>query len=205
MVITYLTDVVPFREHINPDAPQHGFLFGDEEGPWKTERQTKVFIRETSLRLGFRMTTQDYRHIATAIDRKFIRPNHHHEEEDYTEDEDEPNDVMAGHGSRVANAVYGRDMDQLDRLSARSITVFRKISDRWQRWLGLVPRLSRDEERTVDDDFVEEVNTTRDRVREKMKGLFGSDYKFHSKEQEEGVMAVLDGISPISIIPSFDP
>jgi hypothetical protein len=99
MVITYLTDVVPFREYINPDAPQYGFLFGGGEGPWKMETQTKVFIRETSLRLGFRMTTQDYRHIATAIDRKFIRPNHHYEDEDYTEDEDEPNDVMTGHGS----------------------------------------------------------------------------------------------------------
>jgi hypothetical protein len=138
--------------------------------------------------------TQDYHHIATAIDCRFIQPNHHREDEDYTEDEDEPNDIMAGHGSRVANAVYGRDMDQLDQLSARSTTVFSKISDRWQRWLGLVPRLSRDEEST-NDDFAEEANTTRDRVHEKMKGLFGSDHKFHSKEQEEGVMAVLDGIS----------
>lgn len=203
MVITYLTDVVPFREYINPDAPQHGFLFGDKDGPWKTERQTKAFIRETSLRLGFRMTTQDYRHIAKAIDRKFIRPSHLGEEEDDSEDEDEEdeaNDVMAGHGSRVANAVYGRDMDRLDRLSARSITVFRKISDRWQRWLGLVPRASRDEGAAVDDGDDTEPNRARDRVHGKMKELFGADYKFHSKEQEEGVMAVLDGISPLMIV-----
>jgi superfamily II DNA helicase RecQ len=52
----------------------------------------------------------------------------------------------------------------------------------------------------MDDEFVEDANMPRDRVHGKMKGLFGSDYKFHSKEQEEGVMAVLDGISPLMIV-----
>ena len=35
--------------------------------------------------------------------------------------------------------------------------------------------------RLADRDFVEERNTTRERVHEKIKDLFGGDYKFHNK------------------------
>jgi len=58
---------------INKETPRDGFLFGDHNGPWTTEHLTRAMTRETSKRIGFRMTTQEYRHIAIAIDRKFIR------------------------------------------------------------------------------------------------------------------------------------
>ena len=69
----YLQDIIPFRFMIDPLLARHGFLFADNNGPWSTERLTKVLTRETSKRLGFRMTVQEYRHIAIAIDREFIR------------------------------------------------------------------------------------------------------------------------------------
>ena len=90
---------------INPDLMRHGFLFGDNKGPWSTDRLTKVLTRETSKRLGFRMTTQEYRHIAIAIDKKFIRQSSAEpDEEDENEEDDDIHDLMAAHSTKLANA-----------------------------------------------------------------------------------------------------
>jgi hypothetical protein len=122
--------------------PRHGFLFGDEKGPWSTEIQTKAFIRESIARMGFRVTTADYRHISIAIDRKFIRGEDAEIDE---EEEDDCHDLMSSHSSRTANARYGRDGGLLHQLSSQSIDTFRGISDLWQKWLGLVPRVRKEE------------------------------------------------------------
>ena len=74
---------------MNKETPRDGFLFGDHNGPWTTEHITRAMTRETSKRIGFRMTTQDYRHIAISIDRKFIRGQHAEVDEDEEDEEDE--------------------------------------------------------------------------------------------------------------------
>ena len=99
--------MVPFRVMINKETPRDGFLFGDHNGPWSTEHLTKAMTRETSKRIGFRMTTQEYRHIAIAIDRKFIR-GLQAEVDDDEDDEDDLNDEMAAHSTKVAIAHYAR-------------------------------------------------------------------------------------------------
>ncbi len=127
---------------INPNCPRNGFLFGDKDGPWKTQRQTDIFTRETSTRLGFRLTSQEYRHFSAALDRKFIRKKDT-DDEDFDPDEDDGHDLMAAHSSRIANNVYGRNGGLLHKLSAQSIDFFRDISDKWQKWLELISRLPR--------------------------------------------------------------
>src|SRR5438477_5340159 len=92
---------------INTETPRDGFLFGDQHGPWSTEHLTRALTRETSKRIGFRMTTQDYRHIAIAIDRKFIRRQHAEADEE-EEEEDDIHDEMAAHSTKVAIAHYAR-------------------------------------------------------------------------------------------------
>ena len=52
--------------------------------------------RETAKRIGFRMTTQEYHHIAIAIDRKFIWGQHAEADND-EEDEDDDHDEIAAH------------------------------------------------------------------------------------------------------------
>lgn len=107
LLATCLRDIIPFRQMINPSIPRNGFLFGDENGPWSMDIQTKAFIREsTSSVMAFRITTADYRHISIAIDRKFIRGE---EAEIYEDEGDDPNDLMSAHSTRTANARYGRD------------------------------------------------------------------------------------------------
>ena len=40
--------------------------------PWDTDHLTGIFMRETGLRLGRKLTMADYRHIAIAIDREHV-------------------------------------------------------------------------------------------------------------------------------------
>src|SRR5947199_10119379 len=124
---------------INKETPRDGFLFGDHNGPWTTEHLTKALTRETSKRIGFRMTTQEYRHIAIAIDRKFIRGPYAEEDEE-EEEEDDVNDEMAAHSTKVAIAHYAQLGGLSRNLTPESLDVFRSISDKWHRWYCLVSR-----------------------------------------------------------------
>ena len=117
---------------INPDTPRHGFLFGDHNGPWQTEKLTKAMVRETTIRIGFRMTTQEYRHIAIAIDRKFIR-GQSAEPDDDEDENDDVHDLMAAHSTKIAVATYARMGGLTRSLTSESIDAFRSISDKWQR------------------------------------------------------------------------
>ena len=120
----------PFCFIINPHTPRNGFLFGDEKGPWKTDEITNVLTKESQNKLGFRMTTQMYRQISTAIDRKFMRGV----DLELDNDEDNAHDLMATHSTQTAIARYGRLGGLIQKLTPESIDIFRAISDRWQEW-----------------------------------------------------------------------
>jgi hypothetical protein len=108
-MVLYLRDVMPFRFLINPETPRHGFIFADKDKPWTTAKVTKVLTRETEARVGFRMTSSDYRHIAIAIDRKFIRGANAEQYDDEEDDDPEyAHDLMAAHSRHVAEARYAR-------------------------------------------------------------------------------------------------
>lgn len=130
----YLIYINPFCFIINPDTPRNGFLFGDEKGPWKTEMITSVLMKESQKKLGFRMTTQMYRQISIAIDRKFMRGV----DLELDNNDDIPNDLMAAHATETAIARYGRLSGLIQELSAESIDIFRHISDQWQEWYILL-------------------------------------------------------------------
>src|ERR1700727_2541888 len=134
----YLRDIIPFRFMIKPDTPRHGFIFSDGPEPWTTGKITDVLTRETSTRIGFRMTTQEYRHIAIAIDRKFIRG--WNAEADDDDEDDDAHDLMSAHSTKIAIQRYARLGGLTRSLSPEPISVFRGISDKWQRFYGLKPR-----------------------------------------------------------------
>lgn len=195
LLATYIRDIIPFRQMINSETPRNGFLFGDAKGPWSTDIQTKAFIREsTSSDLNFRVTTQDYRHMSIAIDRKFIRGE---DAEIYEDEEDDVNDLMSAHSTRTANARYGRDSALLHMLTAHSIDLFRSISDRWQKWLGLVPRGPREEEKN--EEMKEEVPLETQLLRGLTK-IYGGPREYKSEQQKKGVMAMAKGVSPLIVV-----
>ena len=48
------------------------YVWGDEQGPWGTDRLTRVLKRETSKRLGVKLHTQGYRHTVVGIGRVVV-------------------------------------------------------------------------------------------------------------------------------------
>jgi len=184
---------------INRDTPRHGFLFGDHNGPWQTERLTKALVRETKIRIGFRMTTQEYRHIAIAIDRKFIRRKEAEGDDDEEEDDD-VHDLMAAHPTKVAVARYARMGGMTRSLTSESIDVFRSISDKWQRWYKLLSRKSKgDVPQSVDTQPTEDISI-QTIMSTALQKLYGPTGVFRSEEQKEGTIAVIEGVSPLFII-----
>jgi hypothetical protein len=146
-MVLYLRDVISLKLLLNRDMPRHGFLFADNKGPWNADKISKIFIREIRSQIGFRMTSQEYRHIAIAIDRKFIR-GIVAEEEDINDDDDDEmedaHDLMSAHSRRIAEARYARVGGLTKNLTSESIELFRNISDKWQCWFNLLSRQPKD-------------------------------------------------------------
>jgi len=183
---------------INKDIKRDGFLFGDHNGPWSTEHLTKAMTRETAKRIGFRMTTQEYRHIAIAIDRKFIRGKYADLDDD-EEDDDDIHDEMAAHSTKVAIAHYAR-MGGLSRnLTPESLDVFRSISDKWHRWYHLVSRKPWSDATTIQS-TQEEVISMKEKMYGAIQKLYGPTGKFCTTKQEQAVEAVIDGVSPLIVV-----
>ena len=184
---------------IDETMPYHGFLFGDVNGPWSTDKLTKALVRESTTRLGFRMTIQEFRHIAIAIDKKFIR-GHDAEADEDEDDEDDVHDLMSAHSSRIAIARYARMHDLLKGLTPESIDIFRKISDLWQRWFGLVSRQGQIVSTQPIDQLDTEEETVETKITMQLHNLYGRQAKFRSQKQREAVMAAANGTNELFII-----
>ena len=155
---------------------------------------SNLLSKESKARIGFRMTIQDYRHIAVAIDRKFVRGIDLELLDD--QDEDDPHDLQAAHSTQMALNRYGRQAGLLRRLDAESIEIFRSISDRWHKWLKLVSRV-RNQEVIVESKEAEK-ESVEAQVKAAFEHTYGSSAKFRGKQQE-AVMAVVKGVSPLFI------
>ncbi|KAI9839439.1 MAG: hypothetical protein M1819_002064 [Sarea resinae] len=127
------------------------FIWGTAEGqPWPTERLTWVLSRETSTRLKCRLTTQDYRHVAITIGRKFVgkefaaskgRALHRGDEaEDIEEPQLKQEDelkLQTRHTTAIRQIRYGVSRDIVWNLSARSLDAFGRVSQAWHAFLQL--------------------------------------------------------------------
>ena len=71
-MVIYLVYLQPFYEYLTVQVLGGTFseyIWGDEHGPWDTAQLTRIIKRETGKRLGWPMTTLDYRHVAVGIGR----------------------------------------------------------------------------------------------------------------------------------------
>jgi len=221
LLVTYLADVLPFRRMIDRESmasTPKGFLWADKQGVWDTNRMCKALARETSIHLGHRITVADYRHIAIGIDQMHIRPdrNIEEEEEEHGEEEyeeDNAHDLMACHSSAQADS-YAMNAAMLSCLTFRSISKFRDVASRWHRFLRLnsqqrlddckrkgeilghevvLPDAKRCKLGTTEDDFERT-------LQEAMDAFIGPSSTFRSSEQREGLLAILQGESPLVVI-----
>ena len=210
MLAIYIRDVIPFRFMIDEEFPDHGFLFGNKNGSWSTDVLSKVFVDETETELNFRITWQDYRHIAKAIDRRFIRSGSAlfdaEDDDDFDENDSteglfsDIHDLMQGHSHSVAENVYARLSGITRSLTAESIDLFREVSDKWHKWLGLVSRQPMED---MPDMKIEEQKSEKPietQLTDAMHHLYGASEDWRSPVQKEAVMSVVKGISPLFII-----
>ena len=209
LLIAFLTEVRPFVTLLDRDrVPKVAryFLWADEKGIWKTPRATKALVQESAARLGCRITIQDYRHIAKAIDREHVRGL----AGDVEEDGDLTHDLAAAHTPQTADAAYGIDASMLRSLSARTLLAFRTVSDRWhQFWRvdGAGPNVSKAHTRGVSDTAELPISkrqrpqsNLRDEVLVGLSDLLGPEARFRSAEQEQAVSAVCKGDSPLVVV-----
>ena len=203
LLITYLRYVIPFIRMIagNNDISANAFLFGDSNGPWETRIFTRSLEKETAKGMGFQINTNMYRHIAIAIDRKFIRPRDPGDDSADEEDESDgenPFDAGAGHSMRVAINSYARVRNLTSGLTPESIDIFRAICDRWHKWLGTASRDVRPAEESVRVGLTE--HEKRQEIGRIMAELHGTGYRWLSPQQKEAVESSVSGISPLFII-----
>ena len=138
-----MSDVIPFREMMDPNMPQNGFLFGNAKGPWETDQITKVLASKSLSKLGFRITFRIYRHLNIAMNRKFLQVVLDDDDE-FDEDDDDRDyidDLMAAHGTRTAITKYAPTKEFGQNISPDGVDLYRTRSDKWAIWIGLIPRI----------------------------------------------------------------
>jgi superfamily II DNA helicase RecQ len=147
LLAVYLAYVQPLQECLSVQVKGSGwsdYVWSNEQGPWETDRLTKVIARETQKRLGVRLTTHDYRHTAISIGRRVVGEQFAHgyaeEMAEIEEPEVETDDALelsAGRGGEVGANRYGVSLDVIKHLSSRTVDTFRPLSEKWHKFLGL--------------------------------------------------------------------
>ena len=157
MMAVYLAYVQPFQQYLTVKVKGSGrtdHIWANEYGPWGTDRLTKIIDRESSKRLGTRLTTLEYRHVAIGLGREKIGEQFSRgyveettEVEEPEMEEDDPLEISAGRGGEVGAKRYGVSLDVIKHLSSRSIDTFRPLSQKWHEFLGLASSRSRGQKR----------------------------------------------------------
>ena len=149
LVSVYLGYVQQFKEHLMVQVQGSGwsdYLWADINGPWETERLTRIITRETAIKLNNRLTTLDYRHVAITMGRMFVgdRFGQGYREEIGKIEEPEINikmeselELQAGRSEKIGSQRYGVSTDIVKHLSVRSIEIFRSLSEAWHKFLDL--------------------------------------------------------------------
>ena len=130
-----MNDQREFRRQWNiwhPDAR------GRQWNPARISREMKKISEQA---LGEGLTLQSWRDISIAVSRKYLRKGEgrfKHDEEDWDneEQEDEVEDMQAGHGTHVAGIVYARGIREQDGVVEGMRQKFRIASANWHGFLG---------------------------------------------------------------------
>ncbi|KAF5544142.1 recQ family helicase [Fusarium napiforme] len=234
LLAMYMVYIRPFVDRLEADrmdrygemrAPSD-FIWQTKGDPWQSPEMSSIMGKETQHHLGYKITIQHWRHIAIAISKKHARRkagmqadfDEGDEDEEYDPEDqeqyEEPDDIAAGHTSRVAEH-YGVTMDIVKRLSAESLRVFKQVSHRWHVFLGCAPprlprgRMERKGKETGDiakpscqvDVIAGEDGEMDDSIRQALcKALGDPAAEFRSEQQERAIHCATKGLSPLVVI-----
>jgi len=179
IAVIYLTHVRVFAELLSVQV-QYGqgwsdYIWADSHGPWETQRLTDTMKRETAKRLEAKLHTQNYRHAAVFLGRRFVGPRfakgYREEAEDPEEAQvgDNDDDIEEGNAIELQKAGgfgtgagrYAVRADILKYLNQESIDVFGDLSEGWHEFLELDhrdPKRKRKAESSNKDDGMQTVD-----------------------------------------------
>jgi superfamily II DNA helicase RecQ len=233
MLAVYLAYLQPFQEYLRVEVLGGSFsdyIWGDEQGPWKTDRLTRLLKRETGKRLGVELHTLDYRHTAVGIGREVVGETFSKgyqdevgevEEAEMDEEEESALELQNSRTTMMGVGNYSVRLDIVKHLSVRSMETFRPLSTRWHQFLGLAGgeegqstwtgesiadrrrKRQRQEENRVEERErrVSAVNMREEEVRRAMQQVLGQEeVGFRSVQQEQAMYAVLDGQTPLVVV-----
>jgi hypothetical protein len=160
VLAVYLAYLQPVQEYLSVQVKGSGwsdYIWANEQGPWETDRLTRIMIRESQKRLGTRLTTHDYRHVAISIGREVIGEQFARgyaeetiEVEEAEVEDDDALEMSAGRGAEIGVNRYGVSVDIVKHLSSRSIDTFRPLSRQWHEFLELASYGRKGQKRGVD-------------------------------------------------------
>lgn len=163
VLIRYLWVVVPFcqaiqaraigHKHASPFLWNKTFIYGKGDDLdddtwrcqlWSSDKMRRIMMETTRVYLGWAINISNWRHISIAIARKFLS-GHDLDEGDAISDSDSDGymprhdnavDLQAGHSTRVAHMIYGRDVRQGNLSLATRQKQYREVSIAWHALLG---------------------------------------------------------------------
>jgi hypothetical protein len=203
LMAVYLGYVRRFAEYLMVQVSGTGwsdYIWANDKGPWETNRLTSVIKLETAHRLGERLTTLDYRHVAISIGRVFVGEQFaagyregmdEVDEPEMEEDGDnrsDPLELQAGRGERMGERRYGVPINMVQHLSPRSVDTFRRLSEGWHRFLGLSS--TREEEGRLAQEQVGSNNRTTPTVRGEKRGQLDREQEGGGSDDEQGKQLV---------------
>jgi superfamily II DNA helicase RecQ len=170
---------------------------------WSSDKMRRVLKRKTEIGLGHALTIRDYRDIAIAISRRFMRGRTaFNDDEEHKDDEFDACDEQAGHIARIAGAIYARGISEMAGSVFNKRGQFREASVDWHRFLGFKETAESSKRRCPFDDEVDEgrierhARMKRVNVDSVMKSMYGRDAEFRGI-QKAVIEAIMGGKSPI--------
>ncbi|KIV98766.1 uncharacterized protein PV09_09464 [Verruconis gallopava] len=163
LMAVYLAYLQPFHEYLIVQCLGGGFhdyVWADGRGPWDTMRLTRILARETEKRLGVRLTTLDYRHVAVGIGRVVVSEAFGHgyddevgevEEAEVDETGESALELQNARTTQTGLTTYSVPVDIIKHLSIRSIDTFRPLSELWHKFFGLASRQKGGDTDLLDD------------------------------------------------------
>ncbi|KAM6513757.1 hypothetical protein FALCPG4_014975 [Fusarium falciforme] len=115
---------------------------------WTSPRLARIIRRLSVASCGQKLNISSWRHISTAIGRRYFRnastahtrllreADSDDSDSDSDDDGDSPYDLQAGHGSKIAGLIYGRLVTEGAFETNERRVNFRYISEEWHRLLG---------------------------------------------------------------------
>lgn len=191
--------------------PTFDFRTKHRSKQWTSERLRKILQAHSQKWLDEAINISAWRQIAIAIANQYMRGDFKDsgtgeiDMDTFDEEEDDPWDLQAGHGTHVAGMIYARLLRQERSSTMSRQAKFRQISERWHRFLGFGESVKWGGVKRKREEFEEEAQQMQAQrfaraaqinIHRQVQAMMGATAQLH-RHQEPVIRAIMDGESPI--------